>query len=147
MLSQKTRYALRAMLSLAEGGGQTSMMTGDLAVKAAVPRRFLEQILLDLKRAGLVVSARGRAGGYRLALPPSQIDFASIMRAIDGPLALAPCASRTAYKKCTDCSDVATCAIRKALLDVRDATARILEKRTLEAALADQTVHNLISAA
>jgi Rrf2 family protein len=131
MLSQKARYALRAMLKLAEGGPGAQTMTAVLAASAEVPRKFLEQILLDLKRAGLVVASRGRSGGYRLARPAAEIDFAEIVRTIDGPLALAPCASRTAYRKCADCQDVATCAIRRALLDVRDATAAILESRTL----------------
>lgn len=135
MLSQKARYALRAMLALADGAPHAPRMTGELAVTATVPRKFLEQILLDLKRAGLVRSTRGRAGGYALARPAGEIHFAEIVRVIDGPLALAPCASRTAYRRCTDCTDVATCAIRRALLDVRDATATILENHTLETAL------------
>jgi len=131
MLSQKARYALRALIVLAEAGEGASMMTGDLAAAAAVPRAFLERILLDLKRHGLVASRRGRSGGYGLAKPPGEIDFAAIVRAIDGPLALAPCASRTAYRRCEDCIDVETCAIRAALIAVRDATAAILEARTL----------------
>lgn len=131
MLSQKARYALRALLTLAGAGEGASMMTGDLATAAAVPRAFLERILLDLKRHGLVASRRGRAGGYVLARSPGEIDFAAVVRAIDGPLALAPCASRTAYRRCEDCADVETCAIRKALIDVRDATATILEGWTL----------------
>ena len=131
MLSQKARYALRALIVLAEAGEGASMMTGDLAAAAAVPRAFLERILLDLKRHGLVASRRGRSGGYGLAKPPDEIDFAAIVRAIDGPLALAPCASRTAYRRCEDCVDVETCAIRAALIAVRDATAAILEARTL----------------
>ncbi len=131
MLSQKARYALRALICLAGAGAGASMMTGDLAAAAAVPKAFLERILLDLKRHGLVTSRRGRAGGYALARPAGEIDFAVILRAIDGPLALAPCASRTAYRRCEDCADVETCAIRKALIDVRDATAAILEGRTL----------------
>ena len=131
MLSQKARYALRALIVLAEAGEGASMMTGDLAAAAAVPRAFLERILLDLKRHGLVASRRGRSGGYGLAKPPGEIDFAAIVRAIDGPLALAPCASRTAYRRCEDCVDVETCTIRAALIAVRDATAAILEARTL----------------
>lgn len=131
MLSQKARYALRALLTLAEAGEGASMMTGDLAETAKVPRAFLERILLDLKKHGLVASKRGRAGGYVLAQPAAAIDFAAIVRAIDGPLALAPCASKTAYKRCEDCADVETCAIRKALIAVRDATAAILEGRKL----------------
>lgn len=135
MLSQKARYALRAMLALAGGTPHAPRMTGELATTAAVPRKFLEQILLELKRAGLVQSTRGRTGGYFLARAAADIHFAEIVRVIDGPLALAPCASRTAFRRCEDCTDVATCAIRSALLDVRDATAAILERHTLESAL------------
>lgn len=127
MLSQKARYALRALISLADAGDGASMVTSDLAKAAAVPRSFLERILLDLKKHGLVRSRRGRAGGYELAKPAAEIDFAAIVRAIDGPLALAPCASRTAYRRCKDCVDVETCEIRQALIAVRDATAGILE--------------------
>jgi Rrf2 family protein len=137
MLSQKARYALRAMVSLCHSDGSVPLMTGALAEHANVPKKFLEQILLQLKAADLVESVRGRAGGYRLSRAPSQIDFASIVRAIDGPLALAPCASRTAYRRCDDCIDVETCPIRVALLDVRDATALILEGRTLADVAAD----------
>jgi Rrf2 family protein len=103
-----------------------------------VPRKFLEQILLDLKKRGLVHSTRGRHGGYRLAREASEISFAEIIRLIDGPLALSPCASRTAYRRCDDCTDETTCAIRKSLVDVRNATARILEEHSLADALADR---------
>ncbi|MCC6919287.1 MAG: Rrf2 family transcriptional regulator [Alphaproteobacteria bacterium] len=135
MLSQKARYALRAMMVLAEAAPGTPTMTGELATRAVVPKKFLEQILLALKAAGLVFSTRGRSGGYALAAPTDKIDFAAIVRAIDGPLALAPCASRTAYRRCDDCLDVETCDIRRALIEVRDATATILEGRTLAEAL------------
>lgn len=136
MLSQKARYALRAMMVLAEAAPGTPLMTSEIATRAVVPKKFLEQILLALKTAGLVYSTRGRAGGYALAAPADETDFASIVRAIDGPLALAPCASRTAYRKCDDCLNVETCDIRRALIEVRDATAQILEGRTLTGALA-----------
>src|SRR5690242_2970183 len=100
MLSQKARYALRAMMVLAETPAGTPLMTSEIATRGVVPKKFLEQILLALKAAGLVYSTRGRAGGYALAAAADQIDFAAIVRAIDGPLALAPCASRTAYRQC-----------------------------------------------
>jgi Rrf2 family protein len=103
-----------------------------------VPRKFLEQILLDLKRRGLVHSIRGRHGGYQLGRDPKDISFAEIIRLIDGPLALSPCASRTAYRRCEDCMDEATCAIRKSLIDVRNSTAKILEQHSLADALADK---------
>lgn len=138
MLSQKARYALRAMLHLAARPQDGSHQIADIAEGANVPRKFLEQILLELKRRGLVHSVRGRHGGYQLGREPKAISFAEIIRIIDGPLALSPCASRTAYRRCEDCEDETTCAIRKSLIDVRNSTARILEEHSLADALADK---------
>jgi len=136
MLSQKARYALHALIVLAEHGGREPMMIADIAEQAGVPRKFLEQILLGLKKRGIVQSLRGRAGGYLLGRPAKDISFADIIRETDGPLALSPCVSVTAYHKCPDCVDEATCAIRKVLLAARDATADVLESRTLAQAIA-----------
>src|SRR3546814_13826247 len=86
---------------------------------------------LDLRQAGLVVSFRGKMGGFRLARPPHLISFGDIIRTIEGPLALVPCVSRTAYRPCNDCEDEATCAIRRAMMVVRDDTARILARTSL----------------
>jgi Rrf2 family protein len=131
MLSQKARYALHALIVLAGHVGEEPMQIADVANEARVPRKFLEQILLDLKKRGIVRSQRGRAGGYLLGKPAKEISFADVIRVIDGPLALAPCVSVTAYHKCEDCVDEATCAIRKVLLAARDATATVLESRTV----------------
>lgn len=136
MLSQKARYALHALIVLAEHGGREPMMIADIAEQAGVPRKFLEQILLGLKKRGIVQSLRGRSGGYLLGRSPKDISFADIIRETDGPLALSPCVSVTAYHKCPDCRDEATCAIRKVLLAARDATADVLESRTLAQAMA-----------
>ena len=135
MLSQKARYALHALIVLAEKGGREPMMIADIAEEAGVPRKFLEQILLGLKKRGIVQSLRGRAGGYMLGRNPKEISFADIIRETDGPLALSPCVSVTAYHRCADCHDEATCAIRKVLLAARDATAEVLESRTLAQAV------------
>jgi Rrf2 family protein len=135
MLSQKARYALHALIVLAERSGDEPMQIADVAEEARVPRKFLEQILLDLKKRGIVRSQRGRAGGYLLGKPAKEISFADVIRVIDGPLALAPCVSVTAYHKCEDCVDEATCAIRKVLLAARDATAEVLESRTIAQAV------------
>ncbi|MBV9330021.1 MAG: Rrf2 family transcriptional regulator [Alphaproteobacteria bacterium] len=131
MLSQKARYALHALIALARHGGREPMLIADIAEEARLPRKFLEQILVDLKKRGIVRSLRGRAGGYLLGRHPKDISFAEIIRAIDGPLALSPCVSATAYHRCADCEDEASCAIRKALLSARDATAEALESRSL----------------
>src|SRR5688572_4005161 len=103
MLSQKARYAVRALLTLANGSGAEPLVISDIAEVARVPKKFLEQILLDLKHRGMVHSVRGKHGGYRLSRPADQISLAEIIRTIDGPLALSPCASRTAYSRCHDC--------------------------------------------
>jgi Rrf2 family protein len=131
MLSQKARYALRALFLLAERPAGTPVMIAEIAAKARVPRKFLEQILLELKKRGMLHSVRGKHGGYTLGRPPDKISFAEVIRAIDGPLALSPCVSVTAYRRCDDCIDEATCTLRKVLLAVRDSTANILETRTL----------------
>jgi Rrf2 family protein len=136
MLSQKARYALHALIVLAEHPGEEPMQIAAIAEEARVPRKFLESILVDLKKRGIVKSTRGRAGGYLIGKAPKDISFADVIRTIDGPLALAPCVSATAYHKCEDCVDEATCAIRKVLLAARDATAQVLETRTLAQAAA-----------
>ena len=133
MLSQRAKYALKAMLYLAEKKGEQPVSVTDIALGANVPRAFLEQILSDLKRRGLLVSRRGKQGGFVLARTPGEISFAEIIRHVDGPLALAPCASRTAYRPCPECVDVHTCELRQVLIGVRDATAQILENTTLAA--------------
>ncbi len=131
MLSNKARYALRALVWLGthpEGGPAT---IAEIADATAAPRKFLEAILLDMRRHGLVLSSRGRTGGYRLAREAEAISFADVIRAVDGPLALAPCVSRTAYGPCETCPDVETCALRPALAAGREAVAAVLEQWTL----------------
>lgn len=142
MLTQRSRYALRAMLFLAEeahAGDRPIPMTR-IAVEANVPRKFLELILADLRDAGFLRSHRGKFGGYWLAKPTHLISLGEIIRVIEGPLALVPCVSRSAYRRCADCQDEATCAIRHAMARVRDETARILDGTSLADALAEERV-------
>ena len=134
MLSQKARYALHALIVLANHGGDEPMMIADIADEAGVPRKFLEQILLGLKKRGIVQSLRGRAGGYRLGRPAKEISFADIIRETDGPLALSPCVSVTAYEECT-CPDEASCGLHIAMKQVRDAIANILDNYKLSRVL------------
>lgn len=134
MLSSKARYALRALVELArEPTGQIT--AGELALRADAPRKFLEAILLELARRQIVVSRRGKFGGYALARAPESISFAEVIRVLDGPLALAPCVSRLSFRKCDDCPDLATCSLREALLRARDATAEVLEAYSLAEAV------------
>ena len=132
MLTQRSRYALRAMIFLAGQpmNGAPVPMTR-IAAEANVPRKFLELILADLRESGFLFSTRGKSGGYRLARPAHLISLGEIIRTIEGPLALVPCVSRTAYRPCTDCKDEASCSIRIAMARVRDETARILDGTSL----------------
>jgi Rrf2 family protein len=133
MLSQKAKYALKAMIMLAEQEDDALLQTPDIAEAQKIPRKFLELILLDLKNRGLVHSQRGKRGGYVLAKPAAGITFGQIVRLMDGPLAPIPCASLTAYRRCADCRDEKTCAIRKVMREVRDAVAGVLDHVTLAA--------------
>jgi Rrf2 family protein len=131
MLSQKAKYALRALVELARAQ-EPQLTAGEIALRADAPRKFLEAILLELSRNRLVASRRGKFGGYTLARAPAEISFAEVIRVVDGPLALAPCVSpRLGFRKCDDCPDLATCTLREALLRARDATADVLEGYTL----------------
>jgi Rrf2 family protein len=100
MISQKSKYALRALMALADRSGDAPMLIGEIAAQEVIPRKFLEQILLDLKHQGLVVSRRGKAGGYILLRRPETITFGEVLRLMDGPLAPLPCLSRMAYRRC-----------------------------------------------
>jgi len=141
MLTQRSRYALRSLLFLATAPvGSAPIPMTRIAAEANVPRKFLELILADLREAGLVLSHRGKHGGYLLARPAHLISLGDIIRTIEGPLALVPCVSRTAYRRCIDCKDEAACAIRQAMARVRDETARILDGTSLADATAEQLV-------
>ena len=141
MLTQRSRYGLRAMLLLArEPSGHAPVPMSRIAAEACVPRKFLEIILTELKGANLVISTRGKQGGFALARPAHLISLGDIIRVIEGPLALVPCVSRTAYKRCKDCRDEAACEIRRAMMIVRDDTARILDGTSLANAVAEDRV-------
>ena len=103
MISQKAKYALRALLSLAKADGACPVQISDIAREQAIPKKFLEQILLEMKKERLVESRRGKQGGYLLARPAADITFGEVLRLIDGPLAPLPCLSQTAYRRCEDC--------------------------------------------
>jgi Rrf2 family protein len=131
VLSRKTKYGLKALLVLAEEYGKGPVQISELAERGATPRKFLETILVSMKTHGFVDSKKGKAGGYVLARTPDAISVAEVVRVLEGPLALLPCASLTAYRKCDDCLDERRCGIRLVMSEVRDATARILDATTL----------------
>ena len=105
MISQKAKYALRALIALSKAPRDTPLLTSDIAESQAIPKKFLEQILLNLKHRGIVVSRRGKFGGYLLLRQPEEVTFGEVLRIIDGPLAPLPCLSKIAYRRCEDCRD------------------------------------------
>jgi Rrf2 family protein len=125
MMSSKAKYALRALILLAERDGWT--LTSDVAEHESIPRKFLEAILVELRDANTVESRRGRHGGHRLARPAEEISVGDVLRLIDGPLALTPCSSRTQFRACADCTDIRSCTLRHILQQARDAIAGVLD--------------------
>lgn len=130
MLSQKSKYALKALSYLAQlhGGGPILMST--IAQEKNIPLRFLENIFHELKKEGLLLSHRGRFGGYTLAFPPEEIRVTKIIRIVNGPIALLPCASLNFYEPCGDCNED-TCGLRQLVAEARDAMLSVLDKKTL----------------
>jgi Rrf2 family protein len=126
---------MRALVALARIDAGDTRMIGEISREQVIPKKFLEQILLELKRAGLVRSLRGRSGGYGLLRAPEEITFGEVLRLIDGPLAPLPCLSRIAYRRCEDCADEASCEIRHVFERVTLATRAVLDATTLADAL------------
>jgi len=140
MLSKKAKYGLKAMTILAKEFGNGPLLIGDIAKREGIPAKFLELILLELKKAGFLQSKKGKGGGYYLNRLPETISVGALIRALDGPLALLPCVSQMAYERCAECPDEETCCIRVVLKEVRDSTVGILERTTL-AQMATVTAH------
>jgi Rrf2 family protein len=135
VLSQKTRYALKALLELARAAPEVTLSSATISARRNIPVKFMEAILVELKRDGLVRVTRGRAGGYQLAKSPNVVSFGQVVRLMEGPLALLPCVSVTQYRRCADCSDDRICELKKLFREVRDSTAAILDGWTLSDAL------------
>ncbi len=136
MISNKAKYAFRALLAIAaapEGGAMTS---AEIARRYAIPHKFLEQILLDLKKAGILDSRRGKSGGYVMLRPADTVSFGEVLRIFEGPLAPLPCLSRQSYRRCVDCVSEAACEIRREFGRAYDASRQVLDSRTLADALA-----------
>ena len=132
MLTQKSKYALKALTVLAKEYGQGPVLISDIAHRENIPRKFLELILLELKNHSMLQSKKGKGGGYFLAREPRGISVGQVVRALDGPIAPLPCVSKTAYMRCHECRDERTCGIRMVMQEVRDATAKIMDSTSLE---------------
>lgn len=131
MLSKKTQYAFKALTFMAEQKHVGPFLIAEIAEKKKIPLKFLESILLELKKAGILNSKKGKGGGYYFNAEPSSINLATVMRLIEGPIALLPCVSLHFYEKCSDCNEK-KCGLNKIMIKVRDKTLSILENQTIE---------------
>ncbi|MCV3734947.1 Rrf2 family transcriptional regulator [Rhizobium sp. TRM96647] len=132
MLTKKGKYGLKALVDLARLAPGETAFVSEIALRNNIPKKFLDTILLELRNAGILRSKKGPGGGYALSHPASAIRIGHAIRVLDGPLAPIRCASRTAYEACDDCADPQACQVRRAMTDVRDAIAAILDTMTLE---------------
>ncbi|MEZ4829579.1 MAG: Rrf2 family transcriptional regulator [Bacteroidia bacterium] len=132
MISKKAKYALNALLLLTREYGKGPVMTSYIAETEHIPAKFLETILLEMKRSGILSSKKGAGGGYYLRKQPSEINIADIMRVFDGPIALLPCVTYRFYERCEECKDEDICSIRKAFQEVREASVKILKSYNLQ---------------
>ncbi|MFC7704284.1 RrF2 family transcriptional regulator [Plastorhodobacter daqingensis] len=134
MITQKMKYALKALIVLAEEAAENAqpLRIEEIALRSGAPKRFLEHILLEIRNAGFIASVRGRKGGYVMIKPPKAIALSELLRMIDGPIAPLPCLSRRAYQRCEDCTDEKTCRIRKVFAEVFWSYLLLIESLTLE---------------
>ena len=131
MLTKKTKYGLKAMTYLARHSHGKPILISTIAKEEKIPVKFLEGILLDLKKSGLLDSKKGKGGGYFLNIEPNLITIASIIRTLEGPIALLPCVSLNYYEKCDDCTDELICSVNRVMVQVRDATLKVVENQSL----------------
>jgi len=131
LLTKKTKYAVKALMALARNKGNSPMLISAIAAKEQLPKKFLEAILLEMKRNGILASKKGAGGGYYLMKKAEEIKLAAIIRIIDGPIALLPCVSLNFYERCEECTSELYCGIRDVMKDVRDATLKILGETSL----------------
>lgn len=137
MISNKARYAFRALLAIAAAPEGEATTSAEIARRYAIPHKFLEQILLDLRKAGILESKRGKSGGYVMLRPADTVSFGEVLRIFEGPLAPLPCLSRQSYRRCEDCVSETHCEIRKEFGRAYDASRAVLDSRTIGDALAD----------
>jgi Rrf2 family protein len=130
MLSKKAQYAFKALMYMAEKKDNQPVLIAEIARKKKIPLKFLENILLELKKAGILESKKGKGGGYFFKESPKDIPMAKIMRLIDGPIAMLPCVSLYFYERCKNC-DEKQCGLHDTMIQVRDVTLKLLEKKTV----------------
>jgi Rrf2 family protein len=131
MLSKKCKYAIHALVHMAKAPEERFLIK-EISEACNIPKKFLEAILLDLKRAGVLGSKQGKGGGYFLRPTTDEVNLAEVVRLFDGAIAAVPCATFKFYEQCDECDDEETCAVRHAFLDIRNATVELLKADTLE---------------
>ncbi len=138
MLSKKAKYAINALVYLEKNSSKAPIAIGQIAKEQNIPHKFLEAILLDLKKAKVLNSKKGKYGGYSLNKAPEKIHMAEIMRLFDGAVALLPCVTYKYYEKCEECTDEETCGIREVFLEIRNETVKRLKGATLASIVASE---------
>ncbi|WP_445711430.1 RrF2 family transcriptional regulator [Flavobacterium sp.] len=131
MLSRKTKYGLKALIYIAKQGKLVPVLISEISEQENISKKFLELILLDLKKTGFLASKKGKGGGYYLLKDPKEISVATVMRFLDGPIALLPCVSLNFYEKCSDCPSEEACGLNKLLIEVRDNALKVLGNKSL----------------
>ncbi|GGB71808.1 Rrf2 family transcriptional regulator [Flavobacterium suaedae] len=131
MLSKKTKYGLKALIHIAKNGGKGPVLISSISEKERIPKKFLEAILLDLKKFGILGSKKGKGGGYYLLKEPKDVSMATLIRVLDGPIAMLPCVSLNFYERCEDCPDEQICELNRFMAQVRDNTLTLLRQKTL----------------
>ena len=131
MLSKKTKYGLKALTFIARNESDLPVPVGEIAKSEHIPQKFLEGILLTLRKAGILGSKKGKHGGYYLRQPATEIKMTDVMRVLEGPIAMVPCVSLNFYEKCDDCPDEHQCSVNKLMIMIRDNTLEVLRNNTL----------------
>ncbi|ARV07355.1 transcriptional regulator [Polaribacter sp. SA4-10] len=131
MLSKKTKYGIKALTYLARQENKTPVSIATISKSENISLKFLESILLTLRKNGILGSKKGKGGGYYLLKEPNEIQMTSIMRVLEGPISMIPCVSLNFYEKCEDCPDENSCAVNKLMIDVRDSSLKIFRNTTL----------------
>jgi Rrf2 family protein len=132
MLSKKTKYGLKALSYLAKQDKNVPVLISDISESENISKKFLESILLTLKKSGILASKKGKGGGYYLLKSPKEIKISTLIRLLEGPIAMLPCVSLNYYEKCDDCTSEEKCSLNILMAEVRDSTLKILENKTLE---------------
>ena len=140
MLSKKTKYGLKALAFLANKELREPVQIAEIASKENIPQKFLESILLSLRKTGFLGSKKGKGGGYYLIKDPSEIQMTSVIRVLEGPIAMVPCVSLNFYEKCDDCPDENTCAVHRLMIQVRDSALNVYRKNTLADIIIDPKI-------